>query len=177
MGYASQSGRARTNVRNPQAFGVCDRCGLWYNHVNLSWQFDWAGSKLINKRLLVCRECYDTPQDQLRAIIIPADPVPIQNPRIEDFATAESNTRVTSGGNYVDPVTGITVWGGSVRATQANNTRVTQNTGEAPGGNNQQPGTSSVLPAAAGGTDPGVPYGFTVDPPESVTDVPETGAL
>ena len=177
MGYASQSGRARTNAKSPRAFAVCDRCGMWWNRDRLSWQFDWAGAKLINKRLLVCRTCYDEPQQQLRAIIIPADPVPIQNSRTEDFATAESNTRVTSGQNYVDPVTGITVWGGNTRTTQANNPRVTQNTGEAPGGVSQQPGTSSVAPVAMGGANPGVPYGFEVDPPESASDVPDTGPL
>ena len=82
MGYASRSGRARTDARNPRAFAICDRCALWYNHYQLSWQYDWAGASLINKRILVCNTCYDTPQEQLRAIIVPADPVPIVNPRV-----------------------------------------------------------------------------------------------
>jgi hypothetical protein len=96
MGYASQSGRARTSSRNPQAHGICDRCGFRYNHVDLKWQFDWAGASLINKRLLVCNPCNDQPQQQLRAIIVPADPMPIINPRIQDFVTAETNNRYTS---------------------------------------------------------------------------------
>ena len=70
MAYASQSGRARTSASNPQAFAVCDRCGIWYNHVDLQWQYDWAGSSLINKRLLVCGRCLDVPQQQLRAIVV-----------------------------------------------------------------------------------------------------------
>lgn len=90
MAYASQAGRARANARNPRAFAVCDRCGIWHNHDQLSWQFDWAGASMVNKRILVCRRCLDRPQQQLRAIVIPADPVPIRNPRTEPFAEDEA---------------------------------------------------------------------------------------
>lgn len=34
-----------------------------------------------NLRILVCPKCYDLPNEQLRSILIPADPVPLQNPR------------------------------------------------------------------------------------------------
>jgi len=166
MGYASQAGRARTSARNPQAHAICDRCGFRYNHVNLRWQYDWRGASMMNIKLLVCNPCYDQPQEQLRAIVVPADPVPIVNPRIQDFVVAESNTRVTSGQNTVDPVTGIPVPGGANRITQNDDTRVTQQTGEPPGGLNQQPGTD---PNAPGDNDPGVPYDNTT--------VPQTGPL
>ena len=111
MGYASLSGRARTSSRNPRAFGVCDRCAIWYNHNQLRWQFDWAGASLINKRILVCDTCYDTPQNQLRAIILPADPVPVVNPRTEPFEYDETNTRVTSVTPTIDPITGLQIPG------------------------------------------------------------------
>jgi hypothetical protein len=54
---------------------------MWFliDHDNLQWQFDRAGASLINKRILVCEICLDVPQEQLRAIIVPADPVPIMN--------------------------------------------------------------------------------------------------
>ena len=97
MGYASQAGRARTSAKNPQAHAICDRCGFRYNHVDLRWQFDWRGTSLQNIRLLVCNSCYDEPQNQLRAIVLPADPMPIVNPRVQDFVTAETNNRTTSG--------------------------------------------------------------------------------
>ena len=166
MAYASKAGRARASSSNPQAFGVCDRCGIWTNHVNLKWQMDWRGASLMNIRLLVCSTCYDTPQQQLRAIVVPADPVPIQNPRIEWFAADETNTRYTSGQNTTDYWTGIPVPGGNVRITQDGNDRVTQTTGEPPGGLNQQPGTD---PNAPGNSNPGLPIGFT--------QVPKTGPL
>jgi hypothetical protein len=63
----------------------------------LRWQFDWRGTSLQNIRLLVCNSCTDEAQQQLRAIVIPADPVPIVNPRVQDFVTAETNNRAPSG--------------------------------------------------------------------------------
>ena len=141
MGYASRSGRARVDASNPRAFAICDRCSFTYNHYQLSWQYDWAGASLINKRLLVCDTCNDVPQEQLRAIIVPADPVPIINPRTPDYATQETNNRFTSGQNTVDPITNIPIVGGNNRITQDSQNRVTQTTGEAPYGTNQKPGT------------------------------------
>jgi hypothetical protein len=78
-------GRAKASPSNPRAWGVCDRCNLLYNHNKLSWQFDWAGPQLINKRILVCQTCMDAPQQQLRTFALPPDPVPIQNPRPEQY--------------------------------------------------------------------------------------------
>lgn len=146
MGYASRSGRAKTSSRNPRAFGVCDRCALWYNHHELKWQYDWAGASLINKRILVCDTCYDTPQNQLRAIILPADPVPIVNPRTEPYAWDSTDIRQVSGYNTIDPKTGLPVPRGDARVTTENSAptpdkRVTQQTGEPPNGTNQLPGT------------------------------------
>ena len=98
MAYASRLGRARINPSSPQAAAVCDRCGFVLSHSQLGWQMDWMGAKLGNKRLLVCSRCMDRPQEQLRAIIIPADPMPVIQPRTQDYLTAE-------GGN--SPVLGI----------------------------------------------------------------------
>jgi hypothetical protein len=166
MAYASKSGRARTSASNPEAFGVCDRCSMWYNLRDLRWQMDWRGASLMNIRLLVCNDCYDDPQQQLRAIVVPADPVPVVNPRIEPFATDETNYRVTSGQNTTNFFTGIPVPGGNTRTTQDDNTRVTQQTGEPNGGLNTQPGTD---PNAPGNNNPGLPYNNTT--------VPKTGPL
>ena len=166
MAYASQSGRARTSASNPQAHAICDRCGFRYNLVNLKWQFDWRGASLMNLRILVCNDCYDTPQEQLRAIIVPADPVPVMNPRVQDFVTAETNNRFTSGQNTVNAATNIPVVGGDNRITQNDQDRVTQQTGEPPNGLNERPGTN---PNAPGDNDPGLPY--------NNIEVPKTGPL
>ena len=60
--------------------------------------------------MLVCDPCYDTPQNQLRAIILPADPMPIVNPRTEQFAQDETDFVVENGTNSIDPITGLTVY-------------------------------------------------------------------
>lgn len=166
MGWASKSGRARTNASNPQAFAVCDRCGIWYNHVDLKFQYEWRGATLQNIQVLICRECYDTPQENVRSIVVPADPVPIAFPRPEVFLNAETNYRTTSGQDTTDPATGIPVPGTQQRATQTGDLRVDQQTGEPPGGKNQTPG---VDPNAPGAASPGVPLDNTT--------VPNTGPL
>lgn len=85
MGWASQSGRAVTNPENPRAFAVCDNCRFWYNHHRLKWQREWQGTQIINKGFLVCEACLDKPNPQLKARLMPPDPVPIANPRPETY--------------------------------------------------------------------------------------------
>lgn len=159
-------GRARVSARSPEAFAICDNCGFLYNHSELRWQLQWSGNKLVNLRQLVCRRCNDIPQTQLRAIVLPADPTPVLNPRVNNWQQAETNFRTTSGQNTVDPKTGIPIPGNTMRITEDDDFRVTQQTGGAPGSINTEPGTD---PNAPGSNDPGLPY--------NNTDVPKTGTL
>lgn len=89
-------GRARVNASRPQAMAVCDRCGIWYSHVSLHWQWEWSGVKLQNLRLLVCECCLDTPQPQLKARVLSPDPLPIRNPRPEFFYIDENTFLITN---------------------------------------------------------------------------------
>ena len=109
MAYASQAGRARTSAKSPQAHAICDRCGFRYNFVDLKWQFDWRGASLQNLKLLVCNTCYDNPQEQLRAIIVPADPTPIIQARPENYVAASTDYVTTSGPTVYDSQTGIPI--------------------------------------------------------------------
>lgn len=119
MAYASKEGRARIDSRSPSAAGQCDRCGFLYSFSHLRWQMDYSGAGIYNKRILVCEKCYDTPQQQLKVIVIPPDPLPVLNARPPDYVNAETNYRVTSGQNTVDPVTGIPIIQGNTRASYA----------------------------------------------------------
>lgn len=100
-------GRAQVDANNPSAFARCDRCGFWYNHKKLRFQFDYRGPRLANLRILVCNPCYDKPQAQLKPIVLTADPIPVINARPEDMdyvntdyrVTSDGATRVTSGGS------------------------------------------------------------------------------
>lgn len=81
------TGRGRVSQRRPSALAVCDLCGFTYNRTDLTWQYQWSGTKLQNLRLLVCtRTCVDVPQAALKTIIIPPDPLPVLNPRPEQYA-------------------------------------------------------------------------------------------
>jgi hypothetical protein len=81
--------RARTNATAPEAWATSDRNGMINNQRDLLWQYDWAGTQLINKRILVSRDEYDEPQRQLGTIILPPDPVSIPNARPEPYAIDE----------------------------------------------------------------------------------------
>jgi hypothetical protein len=102
-------GRARTSRTSPKGKGECDRCGIWYQLDALRRQMQWSGSKLIDTGFLVCSHCLDTPQQQFRSIILPADPYPLPNPRPgKDAAAAASggsNDRVSSTGYVSDTST------------------------------------------------------------------------
>jgi hypothetical protein len=125
MAYASKAGRARVSAKLPQAQAVCDRCGIWYNRVDLTWQTDWRGTALQSLWLLVCRRCLDVPNEQLRNIQLPADPVPIWQPRPENFADAETDYRSTVS-NAIDPIVGIPIPSTTLRVTEDCQNRITQ---------------------------------------------------
>ncbi len=98
MSYASRAGRAYADPRNPRAFAVCQRCGIWYNRDRLVNQKEWRGSALLPLNIWVCREtCLDVPQDQLRAIALPADPVPVYWPLTEPFIADEVDSNQVIG--------------------------------------------------------------------------------
>jgi hypothetical protein len=88
MSYHS---RYEVDATYPRAKALCDRCAQTWNHFQLRWQYQWVGPKLQNLRILVCPECYDLPQPNIRRIVIPPDPLPIMNPRPENY-----NIEVTS---------------------------------------------------------------------------------
>jgi len=46
-------------------------------------QFEWAGTSMIDLGYRYCRRCISKPQEQLRTVILPLDPVPINDPRPE----------------------------------------------------------------------------------------------
>lgn len=120
-----KSGRfAVVNADDPSAFAICDRCGFLYNQRDLTWQYEWGGVQLYNKRVLVCtvgNRCYDFPQEQLRTIILPPDPLPIRNPRTPYYAYEEQTTRTTQ---FATIPGNQPPWGAGpqmTRATQFNN--------------------------------------------------------
>lgn len=76
----------------------------------MQWQYEWAGNRLVNQNQLVCDSCYDEPQQQLRVIVLPADPTPIVNPRPEAYS--RDNNPISSIGGSI----GTLIRGGGLAA-------------------------------------------------------------
>lgn len=104
-------GRAHINARAPSALGVCDRCGFLYNLIDLQNQVQWQGPRLQSIHAKVCDSCLDVPQEQLRTITIPADPMPVSDPRIESY-NAETGPFQGLG----TPIGTLVDWGGLAAA-------------------------------------------------------------
>lgn len=77
--------RAWASITRPEAWGQCDRCNQTWLHRQLRFQKKWQGINLANLFILVCPVCYDKPQENIRTLIIPLDPVPIVNARRENY--------------------------------------------------------------------------------------------
>jgi hypothetical protein len=108
MGGVRRHGHARTDPENPQPFAVCDRCGGLYNHIDLTWQKEWNGKTIYNKRYLHCERCLDVPNELNRNLTLPADPPPILNPRPEFYSLNETDYFVTEDGQPLVNEDGIT---------------------------------------------------------------------
>lgn len=76
-------------------------------------QKQWAGTQLVDLRILVYPDELDTPQRQLGTIFIPPDPLPIKNARPENYSideepvstlTTEGGAVLTLDGNFPHPV-------------------------------------------------------------------------
>lgn len=83
-------GKAQVDPSSPKQFAVCDKCGDWRNMPDLQYQFEWTGANtLYNTGRLTCEKCMDKPQDQRRTVILPPDPPPVYNTRVEPFSLDE----------------------------------------------------------------------------------------
>lgn len=97
MGY-NPHGRARIDPRHPSALGVCQRCGFTYQRSKLHNQTQWQGMQLQPLNIWVCDPCFDRPQEQLRAIILPPDPIPIALPFPEPYSSEVPSYMQTTDG-------------------------------------------------------------------------------
>lgn len=85
--------RAPVNPAHPESQAICDRCGFLWKHSDLQWQYQWRGFQLANTWLLVCPECLDVPNENIRTIIIPPDPLPVDYARPPQWAAQEAATQ------------------------------------------------------------------------------------
>lgn len=100
MAYASISGRAKTDPKNPRAFGICDRCNFTYQLESLVWEMEWRGNDLVRTGFRVCtRTCLDVPFEQNRPLYLPPDPQPVEQPRTPNYIAQENATLLWDAAN------------------------------------------------------------------------------
>lgn len=90
-------GKAKADPSSPRAAGFCDRCDTAWQLSELKWQYQWRGAGLANTMFRVCPRCIDVPSAFLKALNLPADPVPVSFPR-PGFVQEEMN----QGQNYTN---------------------------------------------------------------------------
>jgi hypothetical protein len=100
MGTFAPRGRAKLDPQRPAAFAICDRCGFLYNHRDLKWDVQMAGTMTRRTGWLVCPTCWDMPNPTLQAKKLPPDPVPILNARSESKVPEDELLHVP---DYVPP--------------------------------------------------------------------------
>ena len=98
MAIPNRHGRARLDPTAPSAFAICDTCSFEFLRSDLYADKQWYGTRIQDTGYLVCDRCLDKPQEQLRTIILPPDPIPVSQPR-PDFLTAREYAMVISDTN------------------------------------------------------------------------------
>ena len=97
------------DVKSPRSVAVCDGCGMWTMHAHsVEKMEDRGGSVPVGTNLYVCGVCDDVPNPYYSKLVLPPDPVPIKNPRPENYAlnpepmlfiVADYNTPIITGVN------------------------------------------------------------------------------
>ncbi len=75
-------GHAKVDPTSPTAAGQCDRCDCTYSLNQLQWELQWRGLSIQRTGFRVCPRCFDTPAEFLKPLLLPADPQPVPNPRV-----------------------------------------------------------------------------------------------
>lgn len=110
---------------NPRAVGVCDGCGWWVNYKDLKKDMQYRGGTTpVWTGFLVCTKCLDVPNPapQFKTIVLPPDPVPLENPRPQTPSPTYSGYAywVDDSGNYVTLLPGDDAWGNEYVQTTTN---------------------------------------------------------
>lgn len=103
--------------KDPRAVGVCDGCGFWLNYKDLRKDMQYRGGSVpVWTGFLVCDKCLDVPNPapQFKRLVLPPDPVPVENPRPEVPTPTLSgfNYLVTETGAYFNTLNSADTWGG-----------------------------------------------------------------
>lgn len=114
---------------SPSALGICDKSGFVFRRIDMVKQMEWRGNALVWTGFIVGKPFVDTPNAQLRPPMLPPDPVPVQNPRLQQPTTVTWSNQSTPWSLL--PVVNWASWYGSEdgvpAATQAERLQALQN--------------------------------------------------
>ncbi len=91
MAYLNARANVKVDPQNPRGYGECDYCGHFYNLETLEYQTEWMGAAIKRTGFRQCPECLDKPQEQLRTIVLPPDPIPLKDPRPDKYTDPAPN--------------------------------------------------------------------------------------
>jgi len=91
MSYRPKGKHVLIDSDNPEALGICDKTQFVFKRKDLIKQMEWRGNALVWTGFLVGRPYVDTPNEQLRPPILPPDPVPTVQPRLQQSTTLTWN--------------------------------------------------------------------------------------
>lgn len=109
---------------------------------------EWRGAALLPIQIFTCDRCTDVPQEQFRAIVLPADPVPVQLPFPEPFLSDEGRRAALTTGSTTDPATGLPVPGTTRMNTSAGGHMTAVPYGRNPRGSGIGLDANAVMPLA-----------------------------
>lgn len=75
------------DASSPSALGICDYSGFVFLRRDLVRQMEWRGSALVWTGFYVGKPYLDQPNEQNRPPILPPDPVPVRDPRLQQGST------------------------------------------------------------------------------------------
>lgn len=97
------------NPRDPDSVAVCDGCGRWTMHNHLVEKKEFRGGSVpVGTGMFVCGVCDDVPNPYFSKLVLAPDPVPVRNPRPQNYSTdpepmlfviADYNTTIITGEN------------------------------------------------------------------------------
>lgn len=109
--------------RDPAAVGVCDGCSFWTLHRDLRKHMVYRGGTTpVWDGLLFCSRCDDVPNPapQFSRLRLDPDPVPVENPRVEQQTNSGYGYWVDNNGNFVNTLSDDDTWGGQFVQTITN---------------------------------------------------------
>lgn len=69
--------------KNPKAVGICDYTGFIHLKQDLVRQMEYRGDRLVWTGFYVGKDYQDKPNQQLRPPMLPPDPIPVVDARLE----------------------------------------------------------------------------------------------